>query len=96
MARTAAQLLEEARQLPPGDLEWLVQSLLSEEDVRSGEERFATWQKEAGELEPGYEDWFRTGVEEALADSSGDVPHDEAMKHLHSAILRARKMKATA
>jgi hypothetical protein len=96
MARTAAQLLEEARQLPPGDFDWLVQNLLSEEDGRSEEERFAAWQKEVGEPEPGYDEWFRAGVEEALADTSGDTSHEEAMKHFHNAILRARKMKATA
>lgn len=96
MSRSAAQLLEEARKLPPGDMNWLVQNLLSEDDGRLEEERFAGWQKEVGEPEQGYEEWFRAGVQEALADTSGDVPHDEAMKHFHGAILRARKMKATA
>lgn len=96
MSRTAAQLLEEARQLPPGDLNWLVQNLLIEEDGRSEEERFAAWQKEVGPPEPGYDAWFQAGVEEALADTSGDVPHQKAMKHFHSAILMARKVKATA
>ena len=96
MSRTAAQLLEEARQLPPGDLDWLVQNLLSEGEEASEEEQFAAWQKEVGEPELGYDAWFRAGVEEALADTSGDVSHEEAMKHFHSAILKARKMKATA
>jgi len=95
MSRAAAKLLEEARQLPPGDFEWLVQNLLNDEDGQSEEERFAAWQKEVGEPEPGYEEWFRAGVEEALADTSGDVPHEEAMEYFHKAILRARKMKAT-
>jgi hypothetical protein len=96
MTRTAAQLLEEARQLPPSDLDWLIQNLLSEGEDGSEEERFAAWQKEVGEPEPGYDEWFRAGVEEALADTSPDTPHEVAMKHFHNAILRARKMKATA
>ena len=82
--------------MPPSDFEWLVQNLLSEGDEGSEEERFAAWQKEVGEPEPGYDEWFRAGVQEALADTSGDVPHEEAMAHFHQAILRARKMKATA
>jgi len=96
MTRTAAQLLEEARQLPPGDLDWLFQNLLGDEVGTTEEVRFAAWQKEVGEPEPGYEEWFRAGVEEALADDSGDVPHEEVMEHFHRSILRARKMKATA
>jgi len=96
MSRSAAEILEEARQLPPGDLDWLVRSLLHEDDEALKEEEFAAWQKEAGEPEPGYEEWFRAGVEEALADTSGDLPHEEAMKQFHNAILRARMLKATA
>ena len=95
MNRSAAEILEDARQLPPGDLEWLVQSLLHEEDGAS-EVEFAAWQKEVGEPEPGYDEWFRAGVEEALADTSPDTPHEEAMEHFHQAILKARKMKAIA
>ena len=57
---------------------------------------FAAWQKEAGEPEPGYEEWFLAGVEEALADDSGDVSHEEAMRTLHEAIEKARRLKATA
>jgi len=96
MSRTAAELLEEARQLPPGEFDWLVQNLLSEGDGISDEEKFAAWQKDVGEPEPGYDEWFRAGVEEALADTSGDISHEEAMKDFHKAILRARKLKATA
>jgi hypothetical protein len=69
---------------------------MSESDEASEEERFAAWQKEVGEPEPGYDEWFRAGVEEALADTSGDVSHEDAMRHFHQAIIRARKMKATA
>lgn len=44
------------------------------------------------EPEPGYDEWFRAGVEEALADTSEDIPHEEAMKHFHDAIEKARKL----
>jgi hypothetical protein len=95
MSRTAVEILEDARQLPPGELDWLVQNLLGKVDEMS-EEEFAVWQKEVGEPEPGYEEWFRAGVEEALAETSPGIPHEEAMKSFHEAILRARKMKAIA
>lgn len=96
MSRTVSEILEDARQLPPGDLDRLVQNLLHEEDEAAKEKEFAAWQKEMGEPEPGYDEWFRAGVEEALADDSGDVSHEEAMKEFHDAILRARMLKATA
>jgi hypothetical protein len=96
MSRTASEILEEARQLPPGELDWLVENLVNEGPGGMSEEEFAAWQKEVGEPEPGYEEWFRAGVEEALADTSPDTTHEEAMEHFHQAILRARKMKAIA
>jgi hypothetical protein len=99
MSRTAAELLEEARQLPPGEFDWFVQNLLSEGDGGSEEERFAAWQKEVGEPEPGYDEWFRAGVEEALADTSGDVPHQEVVKDVANILARAReaqRLKASA
>jgi hypothetical protein len=98
MSRTAAEILEEARQLPPGELDWLLQNLLPE-GVAMSDEEFAAWQKEAGEPEPGYEEWFRAGVEEALADESGDVPHEEVVEEI-GGILRAardaKRLKASA
>jgi len=63
--RTAKELLEEARQLPAGELDWLVQYLLSEVNA-SGERAFAVWQREVGEPEPGYEEWFRVGWKRRL------------------------------
>jgi len=96
MSRNAQKILEEARQLPPADLDWLIQNLVTEGDEAAEEERFALWQKEVGEPEPGYDEWFRAGVEEALADTSGDISHEDAMKEFHNAILKARKVKATA
>jgi hypothetical protein len=96
MSRTAVEILEDARQLPPGELDWLVESLVNEGPGGMSEDEFAAWQKNVGEPEPGYDEWFRAGVEEALADTSGYIPHEEAMEHFHNAILRARKMKAIA
>jgi hypothetical protein len=44
MARTAAQLLEDARKLPPGDLDWLVQRLVHESDDAPLDEIEAAWE----------------------------------------------------
>jgi hypothetical protein len=96
MSRTAVEILKDARQLPPGELDWLVENLVNEGPGGMSEEEFAAWQKEVGEPEPGYEEWFRAGVEEALAETSPGIPHEEAMKHFHEAILQARRMKAIA
>jgi hypothetical protein len=88
MQQTAAELLEAARQLSPAERDWLLQALQEDE--------FAAWQKEAGDPEPGYEEWFRSSVEEALADDSPGIPHEEAMKHFHDAIQKARALRNTA
>jgi hypothetical protein len=99
MSLTAAQLLEEVRQLPPNEFDWLVQSLLSDDDGLTEDERFAAMQKEAGEPEPGYDEWFRAGVEASLADTSGDVSQEEVEKEMRDLLRKARedsKLKATA
>ncbi|MGB8031953.1 MAG: hypothetical protein WCF30_20050 [Terracidiphilus sp.] len=95
MPRRAAKLLEEARQLPHTEREWLLNKLLGELGVAS-DTALARWQKDAGDPEPGYDEWFRAGVEEALADTSPGVPHEEAMKGLRGAIDRTRKLKRSA
>jgi len=95
MSPNAQRLLDEARQLPSVERDWLIENLISEEGAMS-DEAFAAWQREAGEPEPGYEEWFRKGVEEALEDTSEGIPHEEAMKHFHDAIQKARKLKRTA
>jgi hypothetical protein len=46
MNRSAAEILEDARQLPPGDLEWLLQNLVHEGDGASGAEIEAAWDSE--------------------------------------------------
>lgn len=88
MPQTATELLEAARQLPSEEREWLLHALQEDE--------FTKWQKECGEPEPGYEEWFQASVEEALADPSPGVPHEQAMKHFHDAIQKARHLKNTA
>jgi hypothetical protein len=93
MKRSAAKILEDARQLPPGDLDWLIQNLLNEGDGTSEEEAFAAQQKEFGEPEPGYEEWFRAGVEEALTDTSPDTPHEVVIKEMADLFRRAREEK---
>ena len=95
MSPAAQKLLEEARKLSPDERYWLIGNLLAEE-AEASEEAFAAWQKEIGEPEPGYDEWFRAGVEEALADTSEGIPHEEMMKRLREAIARARKLKKTA
>jgi Uma2 family endonuclease len=98
MSRSAAKILEDARQLPPGELDWLVQNLLGEGDGMS-EEEFAAWQKEVGEPEPGYEEWFRAGVEEALAETSPGIPHEVVVEEIANLLRSAReaqKLKASA
>lgn len=92
MSPNAQKILEEALKLPARERRWIAETLLTE----GAEESFAAWQKKAGEPEPGYEEWFRKGVEEAMADTSGDIPHDEAMKQFHQSIRRARKLKESA
>jgi len=95
MSPAAQKLLEEARKLPPDERDWLIGHLLAEE-VGNSQKAFDSWQKEVGEPEPGYEEWFRAGVEEALADNSEGIPHEEMMRQFRKAIARARKLKRTA
>jgi hypothetical protein len=95
MSPTAQKLLEEVRKLPREERDWLLENLLAEE-AGTSEEAYAAWQKEVGEPEPGYDEWFRAGVEEALADTSEGIPHEEMMKQFREAIVRARKLKKTA
>jgi hypothetical protein len=96
MGPNAQRLLDEIRQLPTTERDWLIENLIGEEGAVS-DEAFAAWQEETGEPEPGYEEWFRAGVEGALADDdSEDIPHEEAMRQFHDAIVRAGKLKRTA
>jgi hypothetical protein len=88
MPQSAAELLEAARHLPSEERELLLHALQEDE--------FTEWQKQVGEPEHGYDEWFRVSVEEALADTSPGVPHEQAMKHFHDAIRKARRLKNTA
>ena len=92
MNRSAAEILEDARQLPPGDLDWLIQNLLHEGDGLREEETEVVWRKNVGEPEPGYEEWFRAGVEEALADTSPDTPHEVVVEEIAN-LLRTEREK---
>jgi putative addiction module component (TIGR02574 family) len=46
MNRSAAEILEDARQLPPGDLDWLVQNLVHEGDGTPEAKIEAAWEVE--------------------------------------------------
>jgi putative addiction module component (TIGR02574 family) len=46
MSRTAAEILEDARQLPPGEFDWLIGELLQEGDGSSDPEIDASWKAE--------------------------------------------------
>ena len=94
MNRSAAEILEDARQLPPGELDWLVENLVNEGPGGMSEEEFAAWQKNVGEPEPGYDEWFRAGVQEALDDPGPDIPHEEVVRSFHAAIRAARAGRA--
>jgi len=48
---------------------------------------------EVGEPEPGYDEWFRKGVEEALADTSPGIPHEEVEKEIGNILRAAREAK---
>jgi predicted transcriptional regulator len=98
MPRSYEEVRQIACELPEDQRILLAEALFDSigQDSSNGLEVVAAWQKEVGEPEAGYEEWFRAGVEEALADASPGIPHEEAMKQFHNAILKARKMKATA
>ena len=90
MSPDAQKILDEARQLPPAERDWLVENLIGEGGAIS-DEAFAVWQKEVGDPEPGYDEWFRAGVEEALADDSGDIPHEQVMEEIGEILRSARE-----
>jgi putative addiction module component (TIGR02574 family) len=46
MDRTAAEILEQARKLPPGEINWLIGELLQEGDGSSEAEIEASWKAE--------------------------------------------------
>jgi hypothetical protein len=94
MPRTAAEILEEARQLPPHEIDWLIENLAAAEGGEMGDEASAAWQKEVGEPEPGYDEWFRAGVEEALADTSPDTPHEEVMREVEEQFRKLREAQS--
>ena len=46
MSRTAAEILEDARQLPPSEFDWLIGELLQDGDGSSDAEIEASWKDE--------------------------------------------------
>ncbi len=87
MSSDAQKILDEARQLPLEQREWLAERLL----IQSNEEAFSALEKEYGEPDPGYDEWFRAGVEEALSDKSPGIPHEQVMQEIAEILTSARK-----
>lgn len=87
MSPDAQRILDEARQLPPDQREWLAERLLAE----SNEESYSALEAEYGEPEPGYDEWFRAGVEQAIADKSPGIPHEQVMQEIAEILTSARK-----
>ena len=94
MSSDAQRILDEARQLPRGERDWLAEQLLSE----LNEEAFSALAAEYGKPEPGYDEWFRAHIEEALADTSPGIPHEQVMREMEQMICHARekRLKETA
>jgi putative addiction module component (TIGR02574 family) len=46
MSRTAVEILEDARQLPPSEVDWLIESLLISEKSETDEAVEAAWDSE--------------------------------------------------
>lgn len=91
MPQTAAELLEEIRHLPRDEQLKIAETLLGElpED----------WLEEAGNSEPGYEEWFHAGVEKARVDNSSDIPHEQVAAEVNELLRSAsesRRLKASA
>ena len=89
MSPDAQRILDEARQLPPEERDWLAEQLL----IQGNEEAFSALEEEYGAPEPGYDEWFRAGVEEALADKSPGIPHEQVMQEIAEILASARKKK---
>lgn len=94
MSPDAQKILDEARQLPPEERQWIAECLL----IQSNEEAFAALEKEYGGAESGYDEWARAHIEEALADTSPGIPHEQVMKEIDGMIRAAKekKLKETA
>lgn len=87
MSPDAQKILDAARQLSPKERYWLTEQLL----LQQNEEAFASMAAEYGEPEPGYEQWFRAGVEEPLKDDSPGIPHEQVMQEIAEILTSARE-----
>lgn len=90
MPRTAAEILKDGLKLSLAERQWVAENLLAEQGSTFDAE-FDAWQKEVGEPEPGYDEWFRAGVEEALRDKSPGIPHEQVMHEIAEILTSARE-----
>ncbi len=74
MNRSAQEILEDARRLPPGDFDWLIGELLQEGDGSGDAEIEASWKAE---------------VERRVADAEGEAAATSSWEEVE-APLRAR------
>jgi putative addiction module component (TIGR02574 family) len=80
MSRSAAEVLEDARRLPPNEFDWLIGELLEAGDSSSGSETDAAW---------------KTEVERRVAEiDSGDValaPLEDVLARMDARILARQR-----
>jgi hypothetical protein len=77
MARTAARLLEELRNLPPGEFDWLMGELLQAGDGSSEAEVEASWKAEV-----------ERRVADADAGNGVDLSVEEVVEPLRTRLTR--------
>lgn len=87
MSPNAQKILDATRQLSPKERDWLTEQLL----IQQNEEAFASIEARYGKPEPGYDEWFRAGVEEALKDDSPGIPHEKVMQEIAEILTSARE-----
>jgi putative addiction module component (TIGR02574 family) len=80
MARTAAQLLEDARKLPPGDRDWLVRRLVHESDDAPLDEIEAAWESE-----------IERRLDEIDSDKVRTVPLKSVLARMDARVLAKRR-----
>jgi hypothetical protein len=83
--RTAAEILEEARRLSAKERALIAETLLSE--------AYDRWQSKLEAPESGYDEWFHAGVEEALADTSPGISHEDVVEQIKKVLRSSREAK---
>jgi hypothetical protein len=94
MPRSYEEVRQIACELPEDQRILLAEELFESLGPDNVLEAHAAWQKEVGEPEPGYDEWFRAGVEEALADTSPGIPHEEVMEGVSKILRTAREAQS--